>query len=128
MAAKRGPENRSAAELLAEWRAAGRDVVAARAAAKVAERALEAATAAEQAANAVDDAARGALDAVAKARALAATARSAANEAAHLAASILEGSTGDKARASQDVAVAERAEKQAEVAFHDAEAEGFPKS
>ena len=42
---------KSTAELLADWRAAGRDTVAARAAAHVANLALEAATAAELAAN-----------------------------------------------------------------------------
>lgn len=119
--------HRSAAELLAGWRAAGRDTVAARAAARVAERALEAATAAEAAATAVDVAARAALEAVAKARALAATARSAATDAAQLAASILEEAAGDKVRANHDVEVADEVEKGAADAFHQAEAEGFPK-
>lgn len=120
-------EHRSAAELLADWRAAGRDTVAARAAAKVAARALEAASAAEAAAMAVDVAARAALDAVAKARALAATARLAATDAAQLAASILEEATGDKVRANHDVEVADEAEKDAADAFHTAEAKGFPR-
>ena len=119
--------HKSAAELLAAWRAAGRDTVAARAAAKVAERALEAATAAEAAATAVDVAARAAQEAVARARELAATARSAAIEAAELAASILEEAAGDKVRANLDVEVADEAEKEAAHDFHHAQAEGFSK-
>ncbi|HUH00254.1 MAG TPA: hypothetical protein VMQ83_13925, partial [Gammaproteobacteria bacterium] len=57
-------EKKSAAELLADWRAAGRDVVAARAGARVAELALVAAAEAERAVDEVEQAAQAALHAV----------------------------------------------------------------
>lgn len=121
-------EKKTAAELLGEWRAAGRDVVAARSAARVAELVLVAAAEAESAALAVEQAANAALDAVGKARAAAARATSAAPEAALAANSHLSEAQGDKARANQDVVVTEDAEREAEEAFHDAERKGFPKS
>jgi uncharacterized protein involved in type VI secretion and phage assembly len=122
------PKTRStAAELLADWRAAGRDAVAARAAAKIAAMALEAASSAEEAAAEVETAARAALMAVESARALAAKARHAASEAALAAAAMLEQAGGDKVRANHDVDIADQAEKEAAEAFHSAETEGFPK-
>lgn len=120
-------ENKSAAELLAEWRAAGRDVVAARAGARVAELALVAAAEAESAALEVEQAAEAALHAVEKARAAAARARTAAAEAAVAANSTLAEARSDKRRANHDVDVAEGAEKEAEESFHDAQRKGFPK-
>lgn len=125
--AKERQRHSSAADLLSDWRAAGRDTVAARAAARVAGLALKAATAAEAAATEVEAAARAALEAVEKARDLAATARAASMEAEELAASILEEAGGGKVRANHDVEVAEQAEQEAGEAFHRAEAEGFPK-
>lgn len=116
------PDLKSTADLLADWRAAGRDTVAAKAAANVAALALEAATAAEEAANEVEAAARGALDAVEKARSAAASARDAAMHAAAAAALILEGAKGDTDRATRGVNLAEQAESDARDAFHEAEA------
>lgn len=120
-------EKRTAAELLAEWRAAGRDVVAARSAAKVAELALVAAVEAEKAATEVEQAAKAALQAVDRALAAAARATAAAGEAAVAAHSTLEDAGGDKLDANHHVGVAEEAEREAEKSFHDAEAKGFPK-
>ena len=118
---------KTAAELLADWRAAGRDVVAARAGARVAELALVAAAEAELAAEEVEQAAKAALHAVDRARAAAARARAAASEAADAAHSTLADAQDDKLRANQVVGVAEGAERAAEESFHDAEREGFPK-
>lgn len=112
---------RSTAELLAEWRAAGRDSVAARAAAHVAAMALEAAVAAEDAANEVEAAARTALDSVEKARSAVGKARQAATRAADAAALLLAEAQGDKVRANHDVEVTERAESDARDAYHEAE-------
>lgn len=120
-------ERKTAAELLAEWRAAGRDVVAARAGARVAELALVAAVEAEKAADEVEQAAQAALQAVDRARAAAARATAAASEAAVAAHSTLDTARGDKLRANHDVGVAVEAERDAEESFHDAEREGFPK-
>ena len=58
----------TAAELLADWRSAGRDTAAAHAAEKVAELALVAAAHAEEAANEVEVAAAAALEAVERAQ------------------------------------------------------------
>ena len=112
---------KSTAELLAEWRAAGRDSVAARAAAHVAQLALGAVTAAEEAANEVEAAAKAALESVDKARFAAAKARRAALQAADAAALLLTEAQGDKVRANHDVDIAERAEADARDAFHTAE-------
>jgi hypothetical protein len=114
-------DRKSTQNLLADWRAAGRDTVAARAAARVAGLALEAATAAEEAANEVEAAARGALDAVDKARSAALRAKAAAGQAAEAAQFLLEGAKGDKVRANHDVQVAEAAEGFARDAFHEVE-------
>ena len=113
--------DKSTAELLAEWRAAGRDSVAARAAARVAGMALKAAGAAEEAANEVEAAARAALDSVEKARTAAGMARQAAALAAEAAEHLLAEAKDDKVRANHDVEVTERAESDARDAFHAAE-------
>src|SRR4029079_4454531 len=114
-------DRKSTQTLATDWRAAGRDTVAARAAARVAGLALEAATAAEKAANEVEAAARGALDAVDKARSAALRAKAAAGQAAEAAQFLLEGAKGDKVRATHDVQVAEAAEGFARDAFHEVE-------
>jgi hypothetical protein len=116
-------EVRTAAQLLADWRAASRDTVAAVGAARVAEMALTAAALAEEAALAVDEAAQAALEAVERARAAAARARSTAVEAAGAAILALEAAKGDQARAGQDVEAAEHAETEARDRFHRAERE-----
>ena len=117
------PESKSTAELLADWRAAGRDTVAARAAAHVAALALGAAAAADEAATEVEVAAQAALESVEKARYAASKARQAANQASEAAQLILEGAKGDKVRANHDVEVAESAETDARDAFHRGENE-----
>ena len=114
---------RSTAELLAEWRAAGRDTVAARAASRVAKLALEAAIAAEHAATEVQAAAQTALESVDRARAAALKAREAARETAEAAATVLAAAEGDKVRADRDVELTELAESVARDAFHVAEDE-----
>ena len=129
-------DRKSTQNLLADWRAAGRDTAAAQAAARVAGLALDAATAAEDAATEVEAAARAALDAVDKARGAATKAKAAATQAAEAAQIILEGAKGDKVRADQDVGFAEAAEDMARDAFHkgehdamdDAKREGYTES
>jgi hypothetical protein len=118
---------KTAAELLAAWRAAGRDSVAARAAAGVAELALKAAAAAEEAATEVEAAAEAAVEAVQRARAAATRARAAALQAAEASSLALESARGDKVRANHDVEEADVAESGARDAFHEAEGEAFAK-
>lgn len=118
----------TASELLAIWRAAGRDTVAARAAAAVAKMALAAATAAQEAADEVEVAAEAATEAAERARGAAAKAKSAAAQAAEAAQLALQTAQGDKVRANHDVEIADGAEAEAREAFHDAEAEGFGKA
>lgn len=120
-------KNESAGELLADWRSASRDTVAARAAASVARLALAAAEAAEEAANEVEAAATSASQAVDRARAAAIRAREAAAQAAEAAQIALASAEGDKARAAGDVARAEAAETAARERFHEAENKGFPR-
>lgn len=108
----------SMAELLAAWRAAGRDSVAAQAAARIAELALEAATAADEAAREVEEAAKAALDSVQKATNAATKARRAATQAAEAASIMLAAAEGDRARADQEVEVAQHHEDDARDAFH----------
>jgi hypothetical protein len=112
-------QEKRAAQLLADWRAASRDTVAATGAAKVAEMALVAAAAAEEAALEVEDAANAAVDAVERARKAAARAKTAATEAAKAATWALETARGDKVRAKHDVDVAEKAESEARDRFHE---------
>ena len=122
------PEHhKSAAELLADWRAAGRDTAAAHAAASVAELALKAAAAAEEAAVEVEAAAQAARDAVERAMGAAARAKRAASEAAESASVYLAGAEADKVRANHVSEVAEEAEAAARDRFHEAQAEDFPK-
>src|SRR5689334_9972789 len=124
---ERDEPHKSAAELLAEWRAAGRDAVAAKAAARGGTLALTAAEAALQAANEVETAAGAALQAVDLARAAATRAKTAAGEAAATAADALAEAQGDKADANRHVELAEAAEKLAGEAYHEADRQGFPK-
>jgi hypothetical protein len=126
--AEESKKHGSAAELLADWRSAGRDAVAAHAAEKVAELALIAAAHAEEAANEVEVAAAAALEAVERAQSAANRAKAAAlqaGEAAHLALTTAE---GDRARATQDVQEAEEAEADAHERYRGASAKGFPRS
>ena len=121
-------DHESAAELLADWRSAERDNVAAHSAAAVAKLALEAASAAEEAASEVETAANAALEAVERARAAAGRARAAALRAAEAAQMAVATAEGDAARATQTIEESERAETEARERFHDAEQQGFPKA
>ena len=123
--AKDKETHESAAELLADWRSAGRDTVAARAAATIATLALAAATAAEEAAEEVEAAAGAAQEAVERAKAAALRARAAASQAAEAARLALATAGGDKEKANHDVEAAEQAEGEARDRFHDAENRGF---
>jgi hypothetical protein len=117
----------TAAELLADWRSAGRDTAAAHAAEKVAEMALIAAVHAEEAANEVQVAAAAALEAVERAQTAANRARAAAlqaGEAAHLTLTTAE---GDRARAGQSVQEAKAAEAEAQERYRGASEKGFPR-
>jgi hypothetical protein len=105
-------KHQSAAELLAEWRAAVRDTNAARGAAKVAELALTAAAAP-----------KGRQRATLAAR----RARTAAGQAAGAASLAFAAAEGDKVRADHDIEVAERAEEVAQERFREAEDEAFRK-
>lgn len=118
---------RSAAELLADWRAATRDSVAATAAAEVARLALEAAKAADAAASETEAAATAAADAVERALKAAASAKKSAANAARAAQILIASAEGDKLRASQDVETAHDAEDAAGERFHKAEERGFPR-
>ena len=116
----------SAADLLADWRSAGRDTAAAHAAQKVAEMALVAAAHAEEAADEVAIAAAAALEAVDRAQIAANRARAAAlqaGEAAHLALTTAE---GDRVRASEHVQDTEAAEAEAHERYRGASEKGFP--
>ena len=113
----------SAAELLAEWRAAERDMVAAQGAARIAELALTASALAEEAANEVEAASAAALEAVERAREAASRDRAAATQAAEAAQLALATAEGDKVRANHDVDVAEQAETEARDRYHVAEDE-----
>jgi hypothetical protein len=117
----------TAAELLGDWRAAGRDAVAAQAASRIAALALAAANAAEQAAGDVELAADAALEAVERARIAADKARTAAAHASVAAQMALSAAEGDKARANHDEEWAEQAEGAARDRFHEAEKRLFLK-
>ena len=117
--------NGTAAELLADWRAAGRDTAAAKAAAEVADLAVvtartanEAASEAEVAANVTAEAAQRALEASASAKRAAASVSDAAQQ-------FLSIAEGDKVRADHAVEQAEAAEKDAGDRFHEAQQRGF---
>jgi hypothetical protein len=117
------PEHGAAAELLGDWRAAGRDTVAAKAAAEVASLALEVAKGAEEAAAEAEVAANAAAEAVhLQAATSAKRAAASASEAAH---HILSTATGDKVRANHAIGEAEEAEEEAGERFHEAQRHGF---
>lgn len=126
--AEQPDKDESASELLADWRSAERDTVAAQTASRIATLALAAAEAAEEAANAVEVAASSAAEAVETARTAASRARKAAAEAAEAAQLAFASAEGDEARAGVDVQKAEARETAARDAFHKAEDQGFPKS
>jgi hypothetical protein len=109
----------SAAELLGDWRAAERDLAAARTNADTASLAEKAAHQAEVAAQETSDAAR--LSQVAAARAADAAQRTA--EAARMTATA---AAGDRAHANTDLNDAIRAESEAGDRFRDAQRLGFP--
>jgi hypothetical protein len=115
----------TASDLLATWRAAERDTVAAHGAARIAELALIAAASAEEAATEVEAAAAAALEAVNKAREAASRARSAAAQAAEAAHLALVSAEADKTQTNHDVAVAQQAEAGARGRFHAAEEAAF---
>jgi hypothetical protein len=117
----------SAADLLADWRSAERDTVAAGLSSQVAVLALAAATAAEEAAEEVEAAASAAVEAVERARAAADRARKAASRAAEAAQLAFAAAEGDTARAGHAVDKAEQVEVEARDRFHEAEGKGFPK-
>ena len=117
----------TAAELLADWRSAGRDTAAAHAAEKVAEMALVAAVQAEEAADQVEVAVAAAMDAVGRAQAAANRARVAALHAAESAHLTLTTAEGDRARAGQEVQEAEAAEAEARDRYRGASDKGFPR-
>ena len=94
-------ERRSASDLLADWRSAERDSVAAHEAASVAARAVAAAAAAEEAAVDAETAARDATDAAALAKVAAERARAAASQAAEAAQVAATTSEIDQAQADQ---------------------------
>jgi hypothetical protein len=116
-----------AAELLAEWRAAGRDTAAAEAASEVARLALEAAQAADEAASETEAAASAAAAAVDQALKAAASAKRAAEHAANAAHILLASAEGDKVRANHDLEAAREAESKTRQEFHDSELQGFPR-
>ena len=118
-------KHKSAADLLADWRAAERDTVAAGSSAKVATLALQAATAAEEAAAEVEAAASAAAEAVERARSAALKARKAAGQAAEAAHLAIATAEGDKVRANHDLETAEEAETAARDRFHEAQDKDF---
>lgn len=127
MAKDKKRDHSSASELLADWRSAERDSVAAHEAASVAARAVTSAATAEEAAVEAESAAREARDAAVRAKEAADRAKTAAtqaSEAAQLAATRTE---GDQARADQTVIDTDDAESEARDRFHAAQKEGFPK-
>jgi hypothetical protein len=117
----------NAAELLANWRAAGRDTAAAKTASEVASLALEAAKAADEAAAETEAAASAAASAVDQALKAAASAKRAAEHAAKAAHILLASAEGDKVRANHDLDAAQEAEAQTRKEFHDSELQGFPR-
>ena len=114
-------EDKTAAELLADWRAAERDTIAAGQGSKVATLALEAAAAAEEAASEVEMAAAAATEAVERARSAAMRARTAAAQAATAAHLALATAEGNQLRANQDLESAQHAESAARDRFHEAQ-------
>jgi len=121
------PQAPKASELLGDWRAAERDVAAAKAARSIAELALESATAAEEAAIETEKAAQMAVEAARSAQAAAVNAKKAAAHAAEAALLLTAGAEGDRARAEQAVSAAETAETTARTRYDEASKKGFPK-
>jgi hypothetical protein len=128
MAKDADPKHGSASELLADWRSAERDSVAAHEAASVAARAVAAAAAAEQAAVEAEAAAREATDAAVRAKEAAERAKTAASQAAEAAQIAAATTEDDQARADRTVLDADHAEAEARDRFHEAQGEGFPKA
>ena len=110
----------SAADLLAEWRAAERDRAAAIETAGVAGLAAKAAERAANAARETADAAKLSLEAAQRAE-------HAARETADAADILSAASAKDRTIADKALTAAEAAETLAKDAFHDAQREGFPK-
>lgn len=121
------PQGHMAQNLLADWRAAERDTVAAKQAVRVAELALNSAQAAEVAAAETEAAAQAAVDAVTSAARSAERARVSANLAAEAARVLTAGAEGEMARATHEVDLAEGAETAARDRFHEAQARDFKK-
>lgn len=121
------PEHGSASELLADWRAAQRDSVAAQVAASVATRAATAAATAEEAAAEAALADREATDAAARAKEAAERAKTAATKAAEAAQRAAATTEVDQARADQSVVETAEAETEARDRFHAAQKRGFPR-
>lgn len=127
MAKSGDAQHRSASELLADWRSAERDSVAAHEAASVAARAVTAAAAAEDAAVEAESAARLATDAAARAKEAAERAKNAASQAAVAAQQAADTTEDDHTRAAKTVLDADKAEAEARDRFHAAQEGGFPK-
>ena len=120
-------KNRSAKELLADWRAADREGQAARTAAEVAALTVESADAAKAAAAEAESAVRSAAAAVERAKDASDLAKDAAGHASQAAQMIYAAAQKDEDRTAEGVREAETEERRAAGAFHDAQAEGFPK-
>ena len=125
--ADRPERHASASDLLATWRAAERDTVAAHTAASVATLALRAAQAAEAAATAVAEAVSSAAESLEGARSEAQRAKTAAREAAEAAEVAFASAEGDDVRAGVELQEAEATESAARDAYRQAQREGFPK-
>jgi hypothetical protein len=110
----------SAADLLAQWRAAERDHAAAIESASVAALAAAAAEHAAHAARETADAAKLSLDAAQRAE-------RAARETAEAAGVLSAAAAKERAVANQALTASETAETEAKDAFHDAQRRGFPK-
>lgn len=121
------PGNGTAAELIADWRAAGRDTAAAKAAAEVADLALVTARTANQAASEAEVAAHMTAEAAQRALEASTSAKRAAVGASEAAQHFLSIAEGDKVRADYVVEEAEAAEEEAGDRFHKAQQRGFTK-
>lgn len=123
----RDGEHSSASELLADWRSAERDSVAAHEAASVAARAVTSAAAAEEAAVEAEAAAQEARDAAVRAKVAADRAKTAATQASEVAQLAATRTEDEQALAEQTVVAADDAESEARDRFHTAQKDGFPK-
>jgi len=120
-------EHSSASELLADWRSAERDSVAAHEAASVAARAVTSAAAAEEAAVEAESAAREARDAAVRAKEAADRAKTLATQASEAAQLAAVRTEDEQSQADQTVVAADDAESEARDRFHSAQKDGFPK-